>query len=94
MVRYFLNLEDFSTKVFFDQLWIKNQYMKKDNTDDIRSKHRLRVASINLFQKAKKLPDDDISQDSKRTSRSDDGDQSELPQFYHHPRRQRDFDPL
>ena len=70
--------------------------MKKDNTNDIRStKPRLRVASINILHKDKN-PDNDENptRESKRSSRSEEEKNSELPQFYHHPRRPRNFDPL
>ena len=70
--------------------------MKKDNTKDVRTTNpRLRVASINLLHKDKNSETDENStRESKRSSRSNEEKDLELPQFYHHPRRPRNFDPL
>jgi hypothetical protein len=70
--------------------------MKKDNIKDGRStKPRLRVASINLLHRDE-ISDDDENQsrETKRSSRSEEEKETDLPQFYHHPRRPRNFDPL
>ena len=70
--------------------------MKKDNTKDVRTTNpRLRVASINVFHNDKISEDDEnSSRESTRSSRSEEEKDSDLPQFYHHPRRPRNFDPL
>jgi hypothetical protein len=73
--------------------------MKKDNSKDVRPTNaRLRVASINLLHEDKNSDADKNSgRESKRSSRSEDSEEeksSDLPPFYHHPRRPRNFDPL
>lgn len=73
--------------------------MKKNNSKDVHSSNpRLRIASINISHKDKNSEEEEnSSRESQRSSRSKDLEEdknSDLPQFYHHPRRPRNFDPL